>query len=65
MHYTIRMHVFVKMERLERKKRELANKKRSEFYKTVKGIEIKKLYKEKSQKKKKLIESLMELKREQ
>ena len=57
--------MFVKMERLERKKRELANKKRSEFYKTVKGIEIKKLYKEKSQKKKKLIESLMELKREQ
>ena len=48
-----------------KKKRELANKKRSEFYKTAKGIEIKKLYKEKSQKKKKLIESLMELKREQ
>ena len=45
-----------------KKKRELANKKRSEFYKTAKGIEIKKLYKEKSQKKKKLIDTLMELK---
>ena len=43
-------------------KRELANKKRSEFYKTAKGIEIKKMYKEKSQKKKKLIDRLMELK---
>ena len=37
-------------------------KKGSEFYKTAKGIEIKKLYKEKSQKKKELIDSLMELK---
>ena len=36
--------------------------KRSEFYKTPKGIEIKKLYKEKSQKKKELIKRLMELK---
>ena len=45
-----------------KEKRELANKKRSEFYKTAKGIEIKKLYKEKSQKKKKLIDTLMELK---
>ena len=31
-------------------KRRLANMKRSEFYKTPKGIEIKKQYKEKSQK---------------
>jgi len=41
---------------------EYANMKRSEFYKAAKGIEIKKLYKEKSQKKKELIDSLMELK---
>ena len=39
-------------------KRELANMKQSESYKTPKGIEIKKLYKEKSQKKKELIERL-------
>ena len=45
-----------------REKREIANKKRSDFYKTAKGLEIKKLYKEKSQKKKELINSLMELK---
>ena len=45
-----------------KEKRELANLKRSEFYKTAKGIEIKKLYKEKNQKKKDLIDSLMELK---
>ena len=45
-----------------KEKREFANKKRSDFYKTAKGIEIKKLYKEKSQKKKELINSLMELK---
>ena len=49
------------MERLERKRGSLPPK-RSDLYKTAKGIEIKKLYKEKSQKKKELIDSLMELK---
>ena len=45
-----------------KEKKEMTNKKRSDFYKTVRWLEIKKNYKEKSQKKNELINRLMELK---
>ena len=49
------------MGRLERKRGKFQIKK-SGFYKTDRGLEIKKQYKEKAQKKKDLINKLMELK---
>jgi hypothetical protein len=45
-----------------KEKRRTANEKRRDFYKTDRGLEIRKMYKEKNEKKNKLIATLMELK---
>ena len=59
MHYTILIHDNGK---IGKKKRELANKKRKDFYKSARGIEIVKQWKECANTRKELLEKVMELK---
>ena len=48
--------------KIGKKKRELANKKRKDFYKSARGIEIVKQWKECANTRKELLEKVMELK---
>ena len=48
--------------KIGKKKRELANKKRRDFYKTAKGVEIKKRWKENAKSRDEILEKMMELK---
>ena len=53
--------VFAIMEWLELKRKKAANKKRRDFYETERGKNIKKMYKNRAEDKKDLIERLMKL----
>jgi hypothetical protein len=48
--------------KIGKKKRELANKKHRDFYKTAKGVEIKKRWKENVKSRLEILDKMMELK---